>query len=212
VVAAFFAGAAPESRRLAFLLAQAASAVLLFALAWRILCIEGHVPARDVGLTLRDAGREAGLGLAACLAYLPLYALVVLAQSWALTRAGAPLPEQQAVRLLRDGGDLRVVAVLAAQAILLAPAVEELVFRALLMPALERWMRPGFAAAASSAAFSACHSDAVVVTPIFVLGCVLGYVYLRRRSLVTAVACHAAHNALFVVAILMTRFATGPRP
>jgi len=75
--------------------------------------------------------------------------------------------------------------------IVLAPLIEELLFRGTLFRSLRVRFGPGKAALLSSALFGVAHSDSVAVF-ISAMACVL--VYTRTRSLWAAVALHALNN------------------
>lgn len=88
--------------------------------------------------------------------------------------------------------------------VILAPLVEELVFRGVLVRALER--RSRFLAVYGSALlFAAAHAfdpgARLMLPSLFVLGVVLGYEVLRTGRLGRVVAIHAGFNLLALVAI-----------
>lgn len=90
-------------------------------------------------------------------------------------------------------GNLLVVA--------LVPAVcEELFFRAGLQNLLQRWFRTPHAAVVLTALiFSLAHGELFAFMPRFLLGLVLGYLYVCSGSLLTNVLAHFVNNALVVV-------------
>lgn len=83
----------------------------------------------------------------------------------------------------------------------LAPIVEEFLFRALILGYLLRAIRPWLALTVSTALFVSCHHDWLV--PAFI-GFSLGLLYLRHRNVWLCVLAHAGHNLLASVAVPLT--------
>jgi len=187
-----------ENRHLQIFLANALAAPATLAIAYHAIRIGRGAPPESLGLTRQDLLKNALIGVGGCLAFLPIYAAVAYAQTQVAKHWRIELPEQEAVRLLRTATDWRLVVLIAGQAVLIAPLVEETLFRVLLMPALRKRMRPAFAIAATAAVFAMFHPGPAFAIPIFLLGSVLGYVYDRTRSLAAPVALHMTYNALTV--------------
>lgn len=84
-------------------------------------------------------------------------------------------------------------------ACLIAPVVEEMLFRGILLRAfLERYPR-GAAISYSALYFGAAHLNIYQFFLAFPLGLLLGWLYERSRSLVPCIALHAALNTTVVV-------------
>ncbi|NTW28297.1 MAG: CPBP family intramembrane metalloprotease [Coriobacteriia bacterium] len=126
-----------------------------------------------------------------------VYSLAVEALGWA-----------QPVRLSSDltavfgagtAGAVLAVALVA----LVAPVVEELAFRGVVLNALgEKWgMWP--AIIASALLFAASHLSLWMLLPTFVLGVALGWIAWTRRSLASAILLHMLYNSAAVVAAFM---------
>lgn len=83
--------------------------------------------------------------------------------------------------------------------VVVAPITEELIFRGVLF---QRWavkwgIRP--ALIASSIIFGICHANVVGLT---MFGLVMGLLYIRTRSLLIPMGCHALNNAIAGLALL----------
>lgn len=135
-----------------------------------------------------------------------LGALVLMrgtATAWsaiAQTVGWAPPDRGDIVSLFGTGGI--GVALSVAMVVLVGPAVEELVFRGVILGwARERW-GPWLAALSSAALFSLYHFTPWILVPTFVLGVVLAWLVSYRGSLWPAIALHAAYNATVVAAAL----------
>lgn len=92
-----------------------------------------------------------------------------------------------------------------ALALLAAAAAEEIVYRALLLRALESYMRPELANVIQAAAFELVHAhvygDGTITGQWFIAGMVLGFAFQRTRSLAVPTLLHAGHNLLFYALI-----------
>ena len=88
---------------------------------------------------------------------------------------------------------------------LVAPVVEELVFRGWLWDALaERSRWPGWLACAmTTVLFSAYHLDPVQSPAVLTTGAVLGVVRLRTGSVVPCIVVHAVNNSLAVALVVL---------
>ena len=103
-----------------------------------------------------------------------------------------------------DDRRIGVLAAASALAILAAPLVEELFFRGFVMQGLMRHMTPVKAALLSSVLFALAHVRPVTYAPIFLIGLVLAFLFLKTRSLPLAMAAHAIYNAVVVGVTLST--------
>lgn len=81
----------------------------------------------------------------------------------------------------------------------LAPVLEEFVFRGVILRGLLQKMRPVWAVFWSSALFALAHMNPWQAVPAFVIGCLLGWLYYRSGSYWTVVLLHALNNAATVV-------------
>jgi membrane protease YdiL (CAAX protease family) len=84
-----------------------------------------------------------------------------------------------------------------------APVVEELLFRAYLQNALARKIHPYLAIAVAAAVFGAIHLQFLAFPILALLGAVFGFLYHRTGSLSVTIALHMANNAFSVVMIML---------
>jgi membrane protease YdiL (CAAX protease family) len=94
------------------------------------------------------------------------------------------------------------LAVTALVLVLIGPFAEELFFRGVLTGVFAR----RFGAATplvSGAIFGAAHLEPRAFPALFVLGALLGWLYMRTRSIWPGVAVHAANNLLALIAALL---------
>lgn len=79
---------------------------------------------------------------------------------------------------------------------LIAPAVEEVIFRGLIMTRLGQAMPGWLAVVLSAAVFGACHGHPVWFGYAFVLGLVFGFIDLRAGSILPSILGHVAFNVI----------------
>jgi membrane protease YdiL (CAAX protease family) len=80
-------------------------------------------------------------------------------------------------------------------AIVLAPAVEEMIFRGIMYPYLKQRINPIWAVTITSLLFAAIHWNLLIFIPLVFLGFVLTWLYERTDSLLTPILTHAIFNA-----------------
>ncbi|WP_216690994.1 CPBP family intramembrane glutamic endopeptidase [Hymenobacter siberiensis] len=88
----------------------------------------------------------------------------------------------------------------------LVPAVaEELVFRGVIQKNLVRWFSPHVGVWLGAAIFSAIHMQFFGFVPRFVLGLVLGYLYLWSGNILVSMAAHFTQNAFQLVLLYLAQ-------
>ena len=90
----------------------------------------------------------------------------------------------------------------------LAPIGEEIVFRGFALPGLASRLGATFAILITSAVFALIHLGpgiGVGILPVtFILGLAFAFVYHKTKSLILAIATHALHNAITIIALAAT--------
>ena len=87
---------------------------------------------------------------------------------------------------------------------MIAPFLEELMFRGILLPWLRRVLGPWPAIVVSSFLFGVAHFDAwPAPIALFVLALFLGYLANRTTSLVAPIVLHATFNAANMALLIM---------
>lgn len=90
--------------------------------------------------------------------------------------------------------------------IALVPAVaEELVFRGVIQKNLVRWFSPHVGVWLGAAIFSAIHFQFFGFVPRFILGLVLGYLYLWSGNILVSMAAHFTQNALQLLLLYLAQ-------
>lgn len=149
----------------------------------------------------RDLGRDFGLGFtrrdgwgalagAGCqLVVFPLLYVVLEAIAGDLD-VGGPARELAA---RASGGSFVVLALLVTA---VAPVIEELFYRGLVLRALERRIGPTGGIVLSSVWFGASHFQVVQFPALFLLGVVLAWLTVRTGRLGAAIVAHVAFNGI----------------
>jgi hypothetical protein len=130
--------------------------------------------------------------------YIVFGALGTMALSVAVSQVG-PQPEgmKQVFEIVRDLHQLALSLLLLA---VLAPLVEELVFRGLLYGWLAGRWGGNVGWIVSSLAFAAAHTEPAHIILVFPLGLLFGWLRKRTDSLLPSLVAHIANNSLALVA------------
>lgn len=152
----------------------------------------------DLGFDVRwrDAGIGLPIGVAMQVVMVPLIYLAVTRFTGDLDVSG---PARELVD--RASGPSRVL--LALGVIVVAPVVEELFFRGLLLRGLQRRLPAGLAVAVAAVLFGATHFQLVQLPALAAVGAVLAALAVRFRRLGVAIWAHIAFNATAVGSLLL---------
>jgi membrane protease YdiL (CAAX protease family) len=172
----------------------AAVVYLQVALRAELPVVRADVPRATLGRTLVVVA----IGIAAALlGSMALGAIVEL--------LGAPVSEQasllEVVAAWHDGSDRLSMIVLGMSAVVLAPIVEECLFRGLLFVRLRRHVSRGFAYGASALAFAAIHGNLAGLVVYVWLGLVFAMTVERTGRTTAAIVVHAGNNAFAFAAL-----------
>ena len=91
------------------------------------------------------------------------------------------------------GGILRIV--------IIAPIVEEVIFRGIIMSGFSRNYHPAFAIFFSALLFALFHLNPWQFAATFALGLILGYIRIRTGSVIACIAGHVIHNGLVFLSV-----------
>jgi membrane protease YdiL (CAAX protease family) len=94
------------------------------------------------------------------------------------------------------------VVALLVMVVLIAPVVEELFYRGLLLCSMERRWSSAVAVVASSAVFAAIHFQAYDLLPLFLAGLLFGTLRVRSDRLGPSICAHMAFNLTAVISLL----------
>lgn len=156
----------------------------------------------QMGLHCSHFGRNVLAGLGACvLAFLPVM-ILFQASSTVFEPRRHPLEV-----FVRSSPTLEHILLSTLFAVVLAPFLEELLFRGILLLWLRRLFGPWPAILLSSAVFAVLHVDAwPAPIPLFVLALFLGYLTYRTSSLVAPIVLHATFNGVSMLVLVLQVF------
>lgn len=110
--------------------------------------------------------------------------------------------KEQAVAAFSAAHDPVLIATFVIAGAIVAPFVEEFIFRVFFLNAFLRYLPGGVAIALDGLLFGAGHGDKNAFIPLAFGGAVLAFVYYRTGSLVAAMLTHALFNSSTFVALL----------
>lgn len=162
-----------------------------------VLLVRRAAPATDVAV--RVTGRDLAVGVpAGIVAQVVVLPLLYLPIQW----LAGDLDVEGAARDLLDRGGGAGLAVLAIALVVVAPVVEELFFRGLLLGALRARMRDRYAVVVSAVIFGATHFQPLQFPGLAAAGLLFAALTVRTGRLGAAIAAHAAFNAVTVAFLL----------
>lgn len=161
-----------------------------------LVLFQRGVPTRRA-LALRPVGIPT-LGLALVAGFALQFPLAEVAN---LVQEVFPVPVAEQLRqrqLVTPDGPLDAFAIILA-IVIIAPASEELLFRGLMLPALQERYGPAFAIGLTSILFGIIHTQWVAVVYATLAGVLFGAVAVRTGSTLTTLVMHSAVNAVPVM-------------
>ena len=138
-------------------------------------------------------------------AFLPLqYGWQIgLSSAWQWVFKEAP-PQEDVVKLLASASGL-TMAVLTVVAVVMAPVLEELVFRGFIQRGLENRFGTRVAIVATALLFSRLHGGTAVTLVLLPLALALGVLYARTRNILVVIAFHMGFNGVNIALVLAAR-------
>jgi membrane protease YdiL (CAAX protease family) len=138
----------------------------------------------------------------AAAAFLVAYPLMIGAVSLQEYFMGKGEQLQEVVRTLIGTDNPALKAVLASTAIIVAPLVEEIIFRGYFYAVIKRYSGCCFAAIMTSLLFAIVHGNLPGIVPLFTLSLILTLVYEITGCLWVPIAAHSLFNAIQVSLML----------
>ncbi len=154
-------------------------------------------PAEVLGLRLRSHDGRVAAGLIAFLACIPC----ILALSWLSTTLlnhflGEEIDLRQEIVKAFEVSPLHFRVEIAIAVVLVAPIIEEVIFRGLLYGLLRRHVRPLLAMIAVGLLFGSVHDSPASFLPISLFGFLLCYLYEKTGRLSVPIIAHLIFNGI----------------
>ncbi|NLZ05601.1 MAG: CPBP family intramembrane metalloprotease [Phycisphaerae bacterium] len=165
---------------------------------------------KGFGLRLRTVPRDLRAAVLHLLAVWPLVLAVIVATTqvgqwisqWSSGR-DFEMPRHEALQQMTEYGSVTLLVLLAFLAVVVAPLVEEMIFRGLFQTVLRSYLaRPWPAIFLTSALFAVVHGDKPHWPALFVLSIGLGYAYEKSGSLFRPIFMHAMFNGVAILGAL----------
>lgn len=198
----FFSEADPSSDRLALALQGVLFHWLCFALIWILMWRRGITWRDAFGLAWRGGARHALWGAAILLGVMPVImagnvVIQVIMQYWGIT------PQiQDVTRIISSASGWMAKAYFFALAVVIAPVVEEMLFRGMLLPALAKKVGVKPALLVVGLLFSLVHGFYMPAGVVFfMLSVAFSLAYIYRGSLLVPIIMHAIFNGFTIVVL-----------
>ena len=160
--------------------------------AWLFSALKYHRGWRVLGF--RSFRAFDGITLAAIVVLVGF--LVSFLYDMLLARLGLEAPSNLPAGLTETGLGLGIVFVLA---VVIAPVAEETFFRGFVLAGIGKRFGNAWGVVLSALLFSVAHMQPGALLPIFILGLLLGWLYLRTRSIWPCILTHFAYNSIALV-------------
>ena len=126
-------------------------------------------------------------------------AMEVAGYSHALESIFGELKQQDVVRIYQEAHQVSIRILLAMMAVIIAPIVEEVVFRGYIYPVCKRYTGRIVATFVSSLFFSAVHFHIPALLPLFILAIALTIAYELSGSIWVPISIHACFNGFTLI-------------
>jgi len=159
---------------------------------------------RALGVHGEGFADEALRGAAGFFAFLPLVYVALWLTAWLAELLGIPAESHILIRAFEQEGGALLGLLVLLNAALVAPLIEELVYRGFALQGLVRPLGAAGALALSALLFAAVHEGAASLLPMLALGALFAALRLGspRGSLVAPVVAHALYNGLMLALVL----------
>ena len=173
------------------------------ALVWIFFFLKEQGVSWNEGFGLSNApGRTLVLGLGVGVVALPVVLGWNQLAAELLVRVGITPETQQAVQRLQSGMTSGQQVFLAVIAIILAPLVEELLFRGIIYPTVKQAGYPRVALWGTALIFGAIHANLASLLPLAIFALILTWAYERTNNLLAPMLIHGLFNAANFVFII----------
>ena len=147
------------------------------------------------GFTTQRLVRTLMLAVLATSLVLPLMWALGEASRIVLEGIGRQVEAQQAVKSLQSTETFEQQVYFAIVTVLVAPFVEEVIFRGVLYPAIKQAGFPKFALWSTSFFFAISHANAMAFVPLLFMAVILVFLYETTENLLAPIVTHTLFNA-----------------
>lgn len=158
-----------------------------------------------LGLDIRTLPSDIKKGFIAYLASVPVIASVNMISLLSLEKLNIPNQPQFAFQVLTENHPFWVKAMLVGIATISAPVAEEMLFRAVCLPAASKRLSLGMAAIVVSILFASIHLNAYALLPLFAMAMCLSAAYAATQSIVVPIVMHSLFNAVSIAIFMLAQ-------
>lgn len=180
--------------------------LLICSYVFYIVNVEYRQPITALGLSTSDLSSNIMQGVKLYLLTLPLIILAGFIINLISSYYGITPDIQDVVRWVLEERSLFILISLVLFGIIIAPVIEEIIFRGFLQTTLRNSFGGRYAIVISAALFAGVHMDLFAFLQIFILGMLLGYLYERTQTLAASIIVHVLHNSLTLVFLLYFKY------
>lgn len=171
-----------------------------------IVCVKYRHSITALGLSLVDMSHNVKQGVKRYLITLPLIILAGYVVNLIFSYYGITPEMQDVVQWVLDEKSSFVLVCLMFFGIIIAPIIEEILFRGFLLSALKKSLGRRYAIVVSAALFAAVHIDVFAFLQIFILGILLGHLYEKTKTLAASIIVHITHNLFTLFFLLYLKY------
>lgn len=180
--------------------------VLICSYVLYIVCIEYRQPVTALGLSGVNLSENIKHGIKRYAITLPLIILAGFVINLISSYYGRTPEMQDVVQWVLEEKSIFILVSLIFFGIVIAPVMEEIMFRGFLQTALKNSVCGRYAIAITASLFAAVHMDIFAFLQIFILGMLLGYLYEKTQTLVASTVVHILHNSLTLAFLLCFKY------
>lgn len=147
------------------------------------------------GITRRGVGRAVAFGAWAGVLVFPLNAGLLWISQRFLEWVGVTPEVQATVEAVRNVEPTGLKLLVALMPVVMAPLVEEVLFRGILYPTIKQAGFPRIALWGTAVLFAMAHANLMTFLPLFCFALVLTFLYERTDNLLTPIVTHSLFNA-----------------
>lgn len=171
-----------------------------------IVKVEYHQSTESLGLSMVSALDNIKQGIKLYLFTIPFIIIAGYLVNLIASYYGAEPEIQEVVKWVLEEKSPFTLMSLVFFGIIVAPIIEEILFRGFLQSALKNTFGSRYAIMISAFLFSGVHMDLFALMQIFILGILLGYLYEKTQTLIAPIVVHILHNSLTLIFLLYVRY------
>jgi len=132
--------------------------------------------------------------------------IITAALSYFIFKAfGYDFSSSPILELLKNS-DYKGIIVIFIFSVFIAPVVEEIAFRRVVFTFMARIFGSNVSIIMTSFIFACMHGGAVQIIPLFMLGLVLQYLFIKNNSLYPSILLHCFHNSIVMILFIFGKY------